>query len=157
MQCLFVKIIVSAAVVAALAPLASAQNAPAAAQGGARTSVPAPASSALNLQLPASQNAIGDSDARDTGDTPSNTTVHGEVSTTVGYAKGYGTGIATGTDLDIEHQTDNGNEIGLRIHAVQSKGFPAYGYGPYGYPYRHRHGWGRFPAPASSASSADGG
>ncbi|HET9835383.1 MAG TPA: hypothetical protein VFP88_03435 [Rhodanobacteraceae bacterium] len=152
------KILIAMVLAALVVPPAMAQS--------ARTSVPTPASSSLNLQLPPSQNMPGAVDSGDKGGKPSNTTVHGSVSTAVGYAKGYGTGIATGVSLDVEHQTDNGAELGLHIHAVQSNGFPVYGYGAYGYgaygygaygyrPHRHYRGWGGSPAPVSSSSDGD--
>lgn len=134
---------IPAALIAIAAPLAvAAQSAP----PDAHSSAPAPASSSLNLKLPTSQNIPGTGDAPGVyyGDTggkdgrQSHTTVHGSVSTMVGYSKGYGTGTATGVSLDVDHVTDSGNHVRMRLDMMQSDGMPGYGYG-YGY----GHGWPR--------------
>ena|SRR6185437_4265493 len=155
-----------------IAPLALAQSAPTVApptngsahasaqDNNARTSVPAPASSSLNLQLPSSQN-VPDEDDPPKAAHDSNTSVHGEVSTMVGYAKGYGTSTAEGMNLDVDHTTDSGNHVGMSINVVQGRnlpyyGYPGYGYAGYGYGYG-RHAWAqpRPPAPASSSGDDD--
>jgi hypothetical protein len=156
MKIIAVKIAVLQALVLAAASPAMAQST----QGSARheSSVPAPASSTLNLKLPASENLPGahDPPGKYYGDTGgkdadgSSTTVHGSVSTMVGYAKGYGNMNATGVDLDIDHRTASGNHVRLRIDMSQGNGFPGYGY--YGYGPRS---WRPLPPPPSASSSGD--
>ena len=154
MKAIAVKIVFPLALVLASSSPALAQSTQHGTQQG---SVPAPASSALNLKLPASQNIPGahDQPGKYYGDTGgSNTTVHGSVSTMVGYAKGYGNMNATGVDLDVDHRTANGNHVRLRIDVMQGNGLPGYGYG-YGY---GRRGWGPPPPlPPPPAPSSSGG
>lgn len=131
------------------------------------SSSPAPASassSSLNLKLPASQNVpdAGDSPGKYYGDTGGNgsgsssTTVHGSVTTMMGYSKGYGTSTTAGVNLNIDHRTDSGNHVRLEINMMQGNGFPGYGYGYGGYGYRR---WGppEPPPPPPSPSSSSGG
>src|SRR6185437_915297 len=139
-----------------IAPLALAQSAPTVApptngsahasaqDNNARTSVPAPASSSLNLQLPSSQN-VPDEDDPPKAAHDSNTSVHGEVSTMVGYAKGYGTSTAEGMSINV-----------VQGRNLPYYGYPGYGYAGYGYGYG-RHAWAqpRPPAPASSSGDDD--
>lgn len=168
MKRIVAKLAFSVSAACAIAPLALAQSAPtvsppasnsarASAQANARTSAPAPASSSLNLQLPSSQNMPDEDDPPKTAH-DSNTSVHGEVSTMVGYSKGYGTSTAEGMNLDVDHRTDNGNHVGMSISVVQGRNLPYYGYPGYGgYP---AYGYGRrawAPAPSQPASASSGG
>jgi hypothetical protein len=155
MKAIVVKVVPSLLLALAVSTPAMAQSKPNAAQQG---SVPVPASSTLNLELPASQNIPGahDPPGKYYGDTGgkdgdgSSTTIHGSVSTMVGYAKGYGNTNATGVDLDVDHQTASGNHVRLRVNVIQGNGYPGYGYG--------RRGWGPppLPPPPPSASSSGG-
>ncbi len=148
-----VKIALLQALVLAAASPVMAQST----QGSAQheSSVPAPASSTLNLKLPSSENLPGahDPPGKYYGDTGgkaadgSSTIVHGSVSTMVGYAKGYGNMNATGVDLDVDHRTASGNHVRLRIDMSQGNGFPGYGYG-----YR---GWRPLPPPPPASSSGN--
>lgn len=163
------KVLAATILSALIAPLALAQSAPAvappengsahaSAQGNARTSVPASGSSSLNLQLPSSQNMPDEDDPPKTAH-DSNTSLHGEVSTMVGYSKGYGTSTAEGMNLDVDHQTDSGNHVGMSISVAQGRnlpyyGYPGYGYGGYGYGYGRR-AWA--PAASQPASASSGG
>lgn len=156
------KVLVAMILSVTVAPFALAQSAPSNAsstQSNARTSVPAAASSSLNLQLPSNQNVPYEDDPPKAAH-DSNTSVHGSVSTMVGYAKGLGTSTAEGMNLDVDHTTDSGNHVGMSINVVQGRNLPYYGYPGYGgYPYGYGYGrraWERpSPAPAP-ASSSDG-
>lgn len=132
---------------------------PSAPASASSSSVPASASSSpLNLKLPTSQNVPGanDSPGKYYGDTggkdsgSSSTTVHGSVTTMMGYSKGYGTGTPASVNLDIDHHTNNGNHVRLQINMMQGNGFPGYGYG-----YGHRR-WGP-PPPLPLPPSSSGG
>ena len=109
---------------------------------------------ALNLDLPSNSNAAEPNASSTTANDPpgtyygdvggngapdTTTKVSGSVSTMVGYAKGYGTGIANGADLNVSTQTKNGNTVNLNISVMRSNGLPGgwgYGYG-YGRPWSH--------------------
>jgi hypothetical protein len=106
----------------------------------------------LNLALPPGQNVVDSTASTTTANDPpgkyygdvggngppdSTTTVSGSVSTMVGYAKGYGTGISNGADLNVNTQLKNGNTVNLNISVMQSNGLPGgWGYG-YGRPWSH--------------------
>lgn len=60
--------------------------------------------------------------------------VTGAVSTTIGYAKGFGTGISNSAELHVHKQTDDGKD--LFLHVYVSKGDDM----PYSGPY-YRGGW----------------
>ncbi|WP_049621681.1 hypothetical protein [Frateuria defendens] len=60
------------------------------------------------------------------------TQIHGSVSTSIGYAKGFGTGVTNAAQLDISHRTDDNNRFDVHIGVANGHGFPAAG--PWGYP-----------------------
>ncbi len=57
-------------------------------------------------------------------DSTSAARVSGSFSTTIGYAKGFGTGISNAASLNVSKQTDDGKQFDLHIHVTQSNGFP---------------------------------
>jgi hypothetical protein len=99
---------------------------------------------ALDLDLPTDRPApnvnattAGDPPGKYYGDVDGNsdpatsTRVSGSFSTTVGYAKGYGTGISNSADLNVDTQLQNGNTINMNIGVTQGDNLSG----------RRRHGW----------------
>ena len=113
---------------------------------------PPQAAGALDLNLPAATRVHSpDTDAKaaevpgvyygdvgGNGDAASNTVVSGTVGTTVGYAKGFGSGISTAADFNMSTQTGSGHTLDLNIGVMRSNGFPGGGWG---------YGYGRGPGP----------
>lgn len=64
----------------------------------------------------------GDVSGKDEPD--SHTTMSGSVTTTAGYAKGYGSGFATGAQLNVSTQLKNGKVIQMDIGVMRSDGLP---------------------------------
>lgn len=64
---------------------------------------------------------------------PTKLRVTGGVSTTIGYAKGYGTGISNAAELNISKQTDDGKSFNFHLDVRKSDGFPIHGYSRYPY------------------------
>lgn len=107
---------------------------------------------ALNLDLPSNRNVVEPNASASTANDPpgtyygdvggsgapdTTTAVSGSVSTMVGYAKGYGTGISNSADLNVNTQLKNGNTVNLNISVMKSNGLPGgWGYG-YGRPWSH--------------------
>jgi hypothetical protein len=60
-------------------------------------------------------------DHRDTSDT--RTHVSGTLSTSIGYAKGFGTATSSAATLDLDHSFDNGSRVDLHLGVRQSDGF----------------------------------
>jgi hypothetical protein len=57
------------------------------------------------------------------GTADARTHVSGTLSTSVGYAKGFGTGTSTAATLDLDHTLDNGSRIDLHLGVRQTDGF----------------------------------
>lgn len=51
----------------------------------------------------------------------------GSISTTIGYAKGYGTGISNSADLKLLKQTDDGKTFSLQLHVTEGDALPYQG------------------------------
>ena len=60
------------------------------------------------------------------------TKVSGSFTTTVGYAKGYGSGISNSADINVNTQLKNGSVVNLNIGVSRSNGPTSWGYFPYG-------------------------
>lgn len=106
-------------------------------------------SQSLDLNLPAGGKVAAAAPAAGGADEPgkyygdvdgdgSQTHVSGSFSTTVGYAKGFGTGIGNSASLNVSKTYDDGREVDLHIHVSHSDGLPGYGWGGYGYYPRYR-------------------
>ncbi|MFI4969068.1 MAG: hypothetical protein ACHP7D_02600 [Lysobacterales bacterium] len=98
----------------------------------------APPQPALDLDLPSKANASAGSGSTVADDPPgtyygdvggkdapdSRTTVSGSVTTTAGYAKGYGSGFATDAEFNMSTQLKNGKTIEMNIGVMRSNGLP---------------------------------
>ncbi len=51
----------------------------------------------------------------------------GALSTTIGYTKGYGTGISNSADLKLLKQTDDGKTFSLQLHVTEGDALPYQG------------------------------
>ena len=51
----------------------------------------------------------------------------GALSTTIGYAKGFGTGISNSADLKLLKQTDEGKTFSLQLHVTEGDALPYQG------------------------------
>ncbi|GAA0722460.1 hypothetical protein [Dokdonella soli] len=109
---------ITAVLIAAFAPSAQAQT---------------PAQP-LDLKLPAAHDAAAATaadppgtyygDVGGNGDA-SDTLISGSFSTTVGYAKGFGTGVSNAATLNVSKQYDDGRTVNLHIDVRRSSGFPS--------------------------------
>lgn len=98
-----------------------------------------PDTTALNLALPSSPmdqanpELAGDPPGTYYGDVDgkqeaaSGVQVSGAISTTIGYAKGYGTGISNSADLNVLKQTDDGQTFSLQLHVTEGDALPYQG------------------------------
>jgi hypothetical protein len=94
------------------------------------TSVPAPA---LNLSVPADADPMGPAndppgtyygDVGGKGDEGSGAQVSGAFSTTIGYAKGFGSGISNSAELDVLRNSDDGQTFSLHLHVTEGDALP---------------------------------
>lgn len=51
----------------------------------------------------------------------------GALSTTIGYAKGYGTGISNSAELNVSKQTEDGKTFSLHLHVTEGDALPYQG------------------------------
>jgi hypothetical protein len=96
------------------------------------TSAPTPAPS-LNLSVPADADPLGlanDPPGTYYGDvggkqgSNSGVQVSGAFSTTIGYAKGYGSGISNSAELNLVKNTDDGQTFALHLHVTEGDALP---------------------------------
>jgi hypothetical protein len=108
----------------------------------AQSPTPAPAPP-LNLSVPADADPLGlanDPPGTYYGDhggkesNGSGVQVSGAFSTTIGYSKGYGSGISNSADLNVVKNTDDGQTFALRLHVTEGDALP----------YRGRYGRDRW-------------
>lgn len=109
--------------------------------GLAATTVSAqtPDATPLNLALPSSPmdqanpDVASDPPGTYYGDVPgkheaaSGVQMSGAISTTIGYAKGYGTGISNSAELNLLKQTDDGKTFSLQLHVTEGDALPYQG------------------------------
>jgi hypothetical protein len=107
----------------------------------AQTSSPPSQAPPLDLRLPqptdaqsldATVDGDGDLDALAAGGNA--TTVHGSVTTGIGYSREFGRTSYEGAELNVTHQTDGGHTINLHLDASHGTGVSPYTY-PYAGPY----------------------
>jgi hypothetical protein len=100
-----------------------------------------PPAQPLDLRLPqpadaqsldAADQDDGDLDALAAGGNA--TTVHGSVTTGIGYSREFGHTSYEGAELNVTHQTDDGHTINLHLDASHGTGLSPYTY-PYSGPY----------------------
>ena len=100
----------------------------------------------LNLSVPAAQadpeSTLADDppgtyygDVGGEKDAGNGVQMSGAFSTTIGYAKGYGTGISNSAELNLSKQTDDGKTFGLHLHVSKGDALPYY------YGRNRRGGW----------------
>ena len=81
--------------------------------------------STLDLRLPRPPDAgaqVGTTPDEYAADTA--TSVHGSVTSGIGYSKAYGNSTVNAADIDVNKQFDNGRALNLHIDVLRSTGLP---------------------------------
>jgi hypothetical protein len=94
---------------------------------------PTPTPAPLNLSVPADADPLGLAndppgtyygDVGGKGDGGSGVQVSGAFSTTIGYTKGYGSGISNSAELNLVKKTDEGQTFALHLHVTEGDALP---------------------------------